>query len=82
MSKENVKLELVEEEKPKRKVPALVWGSLMMVAAGFIGYKFGGMVRGWHTGYGLNICFEKDPTLKEHMATVMSEIAKEKLMKS
>lgn len=81
MTNDNVKFEEMEikEKTGKGRKIAIAFG---LIAAGIYGYKFGESVTNHRGELGLKKLFEKDPTLKEHMANVMGDCFKDRLLKS
>lgn len=56
--------------------------ALGVIVAGIYGYRLGAAINNYYGEKGLKHLFEKDPTLKEHMAGVMADEFKQRLLKS
>ena len=69
----------------EKRTSAIKWcGVAKSAVVGFtiaaLGYAVGSKITKQRIGAGMDLCFEKDPTLKDHTVNVMSEVFKDRLM--
>ena len=74
-----VKQEEVKKELKMNKAQKLLLGGAVLVSA-LIGFKAGGMYSTYLGDKGLKMCYEADPTLKEHIVNAICEVSKKQMM--